>query len=35
VINGAVARLGCEHGVPTPVNDTLIAAIIGVETHFV
>jgi 2-dehydropantoate 2-reductase len=35
VINGAVARLGREHGVPTPVNDTLIAAIIGVETHFV
>ena len=34
VINGAVARLGREHGVPTPVNDTLIAAIIGVETHF-
>ena len=34
VINGAVARLGREHGVPTPVNDTLIAAIIGVESHF-
>ena len=34
VINGAVARLGREHGVPTPVNDTLIAAIIGIESHF-
>ena len=34
VINGAVARLGREHRVPTPVNDTLIAAILGVETHY-
>ena len=34
VIYGAVARLGREHGVPTPVNDTLNSAIIGVETHF-
>ena len=34
VINGAVARLGREHGVPTLVSDTLIAAILGVETHF-
>ncbi len=35
VINGAVARLGREHGVPTPVNDTFIAMVTGVETHFV
>ena len=34
VINGAIARLGREHGVPTPVNDTLVAAIKGIETHF-
>ena len=34
VINGAIARLGREHGVPTPVNDTLVAVIKGIETHF-
>lgn len=30
-INGAVVRLGRQHGVPTPVNDTLVAAIKGIE----
>ncbi|WP_425102392.1 ketopantoate reductase family protein [Tropicibacter sp. S64] len=30
-VNGAVARLGREMAVPTPVNDTLVACIKGVE----
>ena len=30
-INGAVVRAGLKHGVPTPVNRTLVAAIKGIE----
>ena len=30
-INGAVVRAGLKHGVPTPVNQTLVAAIKGIE----
>jgi len=30
-INGAVVRAGQRHGVPTPVNETLVAAIKGIE----
>jgi 2-dehydropantoate 2-reductase len=30
-INGAVVRWGDRHGVPTPVNRTLVAAIKGAE----
>ncbi|UCG37953.1 MAG: ketopantoate reductase family protein [bacterium] len=30
-INGAVVRRGAQHGVPTPVNATLVAAIKGIE----
>ncbi|HUD32545.1 MAG TPA: 2-dehydropantoate 2-reductase, partial [Variovorax sp.] len=30
-INGAVVRAGRRHGVPTPVNQTLVAAIKGIE----
>jgi 2-dehydropantoate 2-reductase len=30
-INGAVARWGEKHGVPTPVNRTLVAAVKGIE----
>lgn len=31
VINGAVVRLGERHGVPTPVNSTLVALVGGIE----
>ncbi|MGB4808624.1 MAG: ketopantoate reductase C-terminal domain-containing protein, partial [Candidatus Phosphoribacter baldrii] len=31
VVNGAVCRLGARLGVPTPVNDTLVAAVKGRE----
>lgn len=31
VINGAVVRLGERHGVPTPVNSTLVALVKGIE----
>ncbi len=31
VINGAVVRIGERHGVPTPVNSTLVALVNGVE----
>lgn len=31
VINGAVVRLGLRHGVPTPVNTTLVALVKGLE----
>lgn len=31
VINGAVVRAGAEHGVPTPVNETLVACVKGIE----
>ncbi len=30
-INGAVVRFGKEAGVPTPVNDTLVACMVGIE----
>jgi 2-dehydropantoate 2-reductase len=30
-INRAVVRLGARHGVPTPVNQTLLACIKGIE----
>jgi 2-dehydropantoate 2-reductase len=30
-INGSVVRWGARHGVPTPVNATLVACIKGVE----
>lgn len=30
-INGAVVRWGQRHGVPTPVNATLVACIRGIE----
>jgi 2-dehydropantoate 2-reductase len=30
-INGAVVQLGAQHGVPTPVNSTLLACIKGIE----
>jgi 2-dehydropantoate 2-reductase len=30
-INGAVVQLGLQHGVPTPVNATLLACIKGIE----
>jgi 2-dehydropantoate 2-reductase len=30
-INGAVVRWGQRHGVPTPVNATLVACIKGIE----
>ena len=33
-INGAIVRLGAEHGVPTPVNKTLIAAVKALESHY-
>ena len=31
VINGAVVRFGARHGVPTPVNATLVALVRGLE----
>ncbi len=34
VINGAIARLGRTHGIATPVNDTLVAAVKGREAGF-
>ena len=32
-INGAVVKLGAQHGVPTPVNATLLACIQGIEKN--
>ena len=32
-INGAIVKLGREHGVPTPVNATLVAAVKAIEAH--
>jgi 2-dehydropantoate 2-reductase len=32
-INGAVVKLGTQHGVPTPVNATLLACIQGIEKN--
>ena len=34
VISGAVVRLGKKHGIPTPVNRTLVAAVKGLESHY-
>ena len=33
-IYGPIVRLGQEHGVPTPVIETLVAAVKGMESHF-
>ena len=33
-INGSIVRLGEKHGIPTPVNRTLIGAVKGLEKHF-
>ncbi len=33
VIHGAVARLGREHGIPTPTIDTMIAIVKGLESR--
>jgi len=33
-INGSIIRLGREHGVPTPVNDTLVAVVKGIQSHY-
>jgi len=34
VINGAITRLGRTHGIATPVNDTLVAAVKGRESAY-
>ncbi len=34
VINGSIPRLGAELGVPTPVNDTVVALIKARESTF-
>ena len=34
-INGAVVRLGRKHGIPTPVNKTLVAVVKGHESHYI
>lgn len=33
-IHGSVAKLGREHGVPTPTIDTMIAIVKGLESHY-
>ncbi len=33
VINGAVVAQGKKHGVPTPVNETLVACVTGIERY--
>lgn len=33
-INGAIVRLGKKHGIRTPVNKTLVAAVKGLERNF-
>ncbi len=33
-IHGAMARLGREHGVPTPTIDAMIAVVKGLESHY-
>ena len=35
VISGAVVQLGRQHGIPTPVNKTLVAAVKALESHYV
>lgn len=34
VINGVIVRLGREHGIPTPVNETFLAAVRGLESRY-
>ena len=34
VINGMVVKLGQKHNIPTPVNKTLVAAVKGLESHY-
>ena len=34
VINGAVVKLGRKHGISTPVNKTLVAAVKALESHY-
>ena len=34
VISGAVVQLGRKHGIPTPVNKTLVAAVKALESHY-
>ena len=33
VINGAVVAQGAKYGVPTPVNETLVACVTGIERY--
>jgi len=33
VLNGAIARVGAEHGVSTPINSALYSLIVGFEHH--
>ena len=33
VINGAVVAQGKKHGIPTPVNETLVACVTGIERY--
>ena len=33
-INGAIVRLGKDHGIATPVNATLVAAVKALESHY-
>ena len=30
-LNGGIVRFGREHGVPTPLNEAIVALIVGVE----
>lgn len=33
-INGAVVKLGKQHGVPVPVNETLVTLVHGLQAHY-
>ena len=33
-LNGGIVRFGREHGVPTPLNETIVALIKGVEASW-
>ena len=33
-INNAIVKLGQKHNIPTPVNKTLVAAVKGLESHY-
>lgn len=35
VMNGAIVRLGRRHGIPTPVNRTLVAVVKGMESNYI